>query len=701
MVLSWLRAAVAGLGILTLMTVPGALATTPDLAISAGTSSRLSAGQTAFGHQIGLDAAGGRVHAAWADNSPTLSDNPDRPNLDIAVASIDGATGAVSPNRNLSAAPASQFEPAIAVDPGDPRFVAAAWAQSLSLGFTSLFVARSGDGGVTWERRNILDGAGEPELGFDRFGNLFVAFIERANGLETPFPVARLWLSTDRGASFSPVGSFPAPAGVFRIALGIGPGSVWVVVRHTTSASLTAFGAPVAGRGEIGTFTSASLTGGASKADHPNVAVGPDGSVYVAVQNPGDGPATIDVHRDPDGLGPAPFEAPVEVTNYQPSQNEPLPRIAVDGSVGPSRGRVYLVYQDGARLSGTKDVLMRFSDDGRSWTAPFPVNDQVASLDRLLPNVAVDSSSGAVAVAWYDLRSGGGQTQLRGRVLDQVSPPATPDAPLNLLAEPASSSQIRLRWTDRSANETAFEIERFAFSGPGGSGSFTRIAVVGANSTTFLDSGVSSGLYRIRAVNASGSSPYSNEAAGQTLPEPPTAPSDLAATATSATEIELRWRDTSTNEEGFKIEQSKDGGPFIELASRAPANATIFLDFPLEPGHRYTYRVRAFNSAGDSPYSATATATTDAPSDLTARALSKSQIALAWRDNKTDESGFRIERSTDLVTFVEVATVGPNSTSATIGRLRRATTYYFRVRAFTPGATTAYSNLAIAVTLSR
>jgi hypothetical protein len=697
---SWLRAVVAGLGVLTLMTVPGALATTADFAISAGTSSRLSASQTAFGHQIGLDAAGGRVHAAWADNSAVLPGNPDRPNLDIAVASIDGATGAVSPNLNLSAAPASQFEPAIAVDQGDPRFVASAWAQSLSLGFTSLFVARSGDGGVTWARQNILDGAGEPELGFDRFGNLFVAFIERKNGLETPFPVARLWLSTDRGASFSPVGSFPAPAGVVRIALGIGPGSVWVVVRHTTSASLIAFGAPVAGRGAVGTFTSASLTG-ASHADHPSVAVSPDGSVYVAAQNPGDGPATIDFRRDPDGLGPAPFDAPVEVTNYQSSQNEPLPRIAVDGSAGGSRGRVYLVYQDGARLSGTKDVFMRFSDDGRSWTAPFPVNDQVASVDRLLPNVAVDGSSGAVAVAWYDFRSGGGQAQLRGRVLGQVSPPATPDAPLNLLAEPASTSEIRLRWTDRAANETAFEIERFAFGGPGGSGSFTRIALVGANSTTFLDSGVSSGLYRIRAVNASGASPYSNEAAGQTLPEPPTAPSDLAATATSATEIELRWRDTSANEEGFKIEQSKDGGPFIELASRAPANATIFVDFPLEPGHRYTYRVRAFNSGGDSPYSATATATTDAPSDLTARALSKSQVALAWRDNKTDESGFRIERSTDLATFVEVATVGPNSTSATVGRLRRGTTYYFRVRAFTSGATTAYSNVAIAVTLSR
>jgi hypothetical protein len=699
-VLSWQRAAAAGLSVLALVTVPGALATTGDFAISAGHSSRLSAGSdTVFGLQIGLDAAGGSVHAAWADNSPELLGNPDPPNYDIAAASIAGGTLGVTPTLNLSSAPASQVEPSIAIDPRNPRLVAAAWAQSLSLGFTSLFVARSQDGGATWERQNVLDGAGEPELAFDAFGNLFVAFIERKNGLETPFPVARLWLSTDHGASFAAVDSFPAPAGVLRVALGIGGGAVWTVVRHVTSGGLTAFGAPVTGRGAVGTFVGASLTG-VSKADHPSVAVAPDGAVLVAVQNPGDGPATIDIRRDPDGTGPAPFEGPVEVTNYQSLQNDPLPQLAVDASGGPARGRVYLVYQDGARLSSTKDVLMRFSDDGRSWTAPFPVNDPVASVDRLLPNVAVDSSSGAVVAAWYDFR-GGGQAQLRGRVFAQVGAPATPDAPLNLLAEPASTSEIRLRWTDRSSNETAFEIERFAFGFPG---SFSRIAVVGANTTTFLHGGLApetSGLYRIRAVNADGASPYANEASATTLATPPTAPTELVATATSATQIELSWRDTSENEQGFKIEQAKDGGPFVELASRAPANATAFLDAPLEPGHLYTYRVRAFNSGGDSPYSATASATTDAPSNLSARAVSKSQVALAWRDNKTDESGFRIERSTDLLTFVQVATVGPNSTSANVGHLRRGTTYYFRVRAFTASTTTAYSNIAFATTHSR
>ena len=91
--LSWQRAAAAGVSVLTLVAAPGALGATGDFAISSGHSSRLSAGSdSVFGLQIGLDAAGGSVHAAWADNSPELPGNPDPPNYDIAAASIADTT---------------------------------------------------------------------------------------------------------------------------------------------------------------------------------------------------------------------------------------------------------------------------------------------------------------------------------------------------------------------------------------------------------------------------------------------------------------------------------------------------------------------------------------------------------------------------------------------------------------------------------
>ena len=54
-----------------------------------------------------------------------------------------------------------------------------------------------------------------------------------------------------------------------------------------------------------------------------------------------------------------------------------------------------------------------------------------------------------------------------------------------------------------------------------------------------------------------------------------------------------------------------------------------------------------------SDYSNTASATTqsavtipNAPSSLTATAASSSQINLAWTDNSTNETGFKVERAT-------------------------------------------------------
>jgi calcineurin-like phosphoesterase family protein/purple acid phosphatase-like protein/fibronectin type III domain protein len=88
-----------------------------------------------------------------------------------------------------------------------------------------------------------------------------------------------------------------------------------------------------------------------------------------------------------------------------------------------------------------------------------------------------------------------------------------------------------------------------------------------------------------------------------------------------------------------------------------------------------------------------------APTGLNATAVSSSQINLVWADNSTNEGAFRIERSTDNVTFTEVATVSANVTSYSATGLAAGTAYYFRVRASNPGGDSAYSNTASATTL--
>ena len=86
------------------------------------------------------------------------------------------------------------------------------------------------------------------------------------------------------------------------------------------------------------------------------------------------------------------------------------------------------------------------------------------------------------------------------------------------------------------------------------------------------------------------------------------------------------------------------------------------------------------------------------PTGLTATPVSTSQIDLAWTDNASNETGFRIERSTNGTTFTEVATVGANGVMYQSTGLKRNTLYYYRVRAYNAAGNSGYSNIASART---
>jgi autotransporter-associated beta strand protein len=99
-------------------------------------------------------------------------------------------------------------------------------------------------------------------------------------------------------------------------------------------------------------------------------------------------------------------------------------------------------------------------------------------------------------------------------------------------------------------------------------------------------------------------------------PQPPTAPSGLAATTMGTSQIGLAWADNSTNEAGFLIERSQNDVDFLQIATTG-ADATGYSDTGLSAGTTYYYRVRASNAGGESPYSSTASATTT-PSEAVA-----------------------------------------------------------------------------------
>ena len=337
----------------------------------------------------------------------------------IALAQVSGGT-----DNNISKKAGNDAECAISKNPTNKL-------QLFSLCNTSgtgLLAARSTDGGVTWfypdpVDKTIADGDAsqgalaccDPNLAWDTFGNLYLTYINSAvNQIIT-------LLSTDGGATFTSLASFAGSVDqptVVTANTSVGV-AVWIVWNQSNQ--MVARGAVVTGLGMVGAFNALQTIPGTTGCSFGDIAIAPSGVVVQACQNPtgGEGPGSIFVNTDTDGLGAGNFGARVTATttnvggfDFIPAQ----PNRSVDAEAGlafdnnpmsPHFGRLYLVYTDEiVNESNDTDIMLRFSDDnGGMWSAPIRVNDDSPGRSQFLPKIAVNPLSGNIAVCWLDTRN--------------------------------------------------------------------------------------------------------------------------------------------------------------------------------------------------------------------------------------------------------------------------------------------------------
>jgi hypothetical protein len=187
------------------------------------------------------------------------------------------------------------------------------------------------------------------------------------------------------------------------------------------------------------------------------------------------------------------------------------------------------------RLTSSPVSNTSFTDSNYSSGAVYMV--RAIKLEQSGSGTYYNASQGA----FFPENSGGGEPTL------QIPAPAS-----DLSAGATSASQINLSWSDKSNNETGFRIDRRT----GSAGTWSQLATVGANTTTYINTGLSPGLtyyYRVVAFNNSGAAMPSNESSATT--SSPNATSPGATFAATDTSTSGNWRNVF-GRDGFNIPTS-------------------------------------------------------------------------------------------------------------------------------------------------
>jgi regulation of enolase protein 1 (concanavalin A-like superfamily) len=163
-------------------------------------------------------------------------------------------------------------------------------------------------------------------------------------------------------------------------------------------------------------------------------------------------------------------------------------------------------------------------------------------------------------------------------------------------------------------------------------------------------------------------------------PPTPPAPSSLAATPVSISQVNLSWT-ASDGAISYNVKRATvSGGPYTTIS--VPVNATTFSDTGLNASTTYYYVVDALYGSGEGACSEQASATTltappDAPTGLSA-ILGTNRVTLSWSDSG-GATGYGVKRATTNGGPYTTVAEGLTVTTYTDTSISHDSTYYYVV----------------------